>query len=114
MAGDVSTNNDLILLFYFKYSDLVAYFISSISDLVDDELVRVSEALAGLQPELLLVLGEAGPQPPQGIRGSDKHGVADLKNKLATSKGGKLGGHTMEYAALRAPHRGLAHYDETL
>lgn len=49
------------------------------SDLVHDELVGVSEPLAGLQTKLLLVLGKTGPQPPQGIRRSDKHRVADLK-----------------------------------
>lgn len=64
---------------------VLVFHISSIPDLVDDELVGVSEPFAGLQSEFLLVLSETGPQPPQGIRRSDEHGVADLeKEKVIT------------------------------
>lgn len=51
---------------------------SYVQYLVDNKLVGVGEALAGLELELLLVLGESRPQSPEGIRRPDKHGVTDL------------------------------------
>lgn len=72
---DGSINIDAYLARCFEYNNI------DISDLVDDELVGVSEALAGLQAELLLVLRETRTKSPQGIRSSDKHGVPDLKTK---------------------------------
>ena len=48
------------------------------TDLVNDELVGVGEALFRLSPELFLVLGESRPQSPQRVRRSNQHRVADL------------------------------------
>ena len=49
-----------------------------ISDLVNDELVGIGEALFCLSPELFLVLGESRPKSTQRVRRSDQHRVADL------------------------------------
>lgn len=48
------------------------------TDLVNDELVGVGEALFRLSPELFLVLGESRPQSPQRVRRSNQHRVTDL------------------------------------